>query len=74
MIGVAAAAAAEVVVVVVVEEEEVVQVEQHQIGVIPVTHAAIPVGLTHVILEIRAASGQLILVKCEQIRVMQEVG
>jgi len=53
---------------------EVVQVEQHQIGVIPVTHAAIPVGLTHVILEIRAASGQLILVRCEQIHVMQEVG
>jgi hypothetical protein len=53
---------------------EVVQVEQHQIGLIPVTHAAILVGLTHVILEIRAASGQLILVKCEQIHVMQEVG
>jgi hypothetical protein len=64
---------AEVVLVVVVVVE-VVQVEQHQIGVIPVTHAAILVGLTHVILEIRAASGQLILVKCEQIHVMQEVG
>jgi hypothetical protein len=52
---------------------EVVQVEQHQTGVIPVTHAVILVGLTHVILEILAALGQLILVKCEQIHVMQEV-
>jgi hypothetical protein len=62
-----------VVVVVVVEVEvEVVRVEQHQIGVIPVTHALILVGSTHVILEILAASGQLILVKCEQIHAMQE--
>jgi hypothetical protein len=30
---------------------EVVQVEQHQIGVIPVTHAVILVGLTREILE-----------------------
>jgi len=53
--------------------EEVVQVEQRQIGVIPVTHAVILVGLTHVILEILAASGQLIHVKCEQIHVMQDL-
>ena len=53
--------------------EEVVQVEQRQIGVIPVTHAVILAGLTHVILEILAASGRLILAKCEQIHVMQEV-
>jgi hypothetical protein len=49
---------------------EVVRVEQHQIGVIPVTHAVILVGLTHVTLEILAASRQLILVRCEQIHVM----
>jgi hypothetical protein len=62
-----------VVVLLLVVVEEVVQVEQHQIGVILATHAAILVGLTHVILEILAALGQLILVKCEQIHVMQEV-
>jgi hypothetical protein len=52
---------------------EAVQVEQHRIGVILVIHAVILVEWTHVTLEILATLAQLILVKCEQIHVMQEV-
>jgi hypothetical protein len=51
----------------------VAEVEEGQIGVIPVIHAMILVEWTHVILEILVMLGQLILVICEETRVMQEV-